>query len=336
MNTATVPQPSCLSLEFPVGPIGEPSLASKAMLSSVSIRVWPASKYDPNATEEIAIRHKAQKDAGRYNKKLFPREALEELNKIAGEARQDHYFLTLPWSDEGFRVLPAATYMEHRDKMRGHLARFEPAVNRFEARFADLVTEQSREHSRLGTLFNIDDYPGMHRLENGKMILLSAEELRSKFSFETKVKPITDASDFRVSMGDEEQQRIKRQIEASVQASLQVGTRDLWQRLYQVVRHLSDRLTEYNATEKGSGRKLYDAWISNIVEIVDVLPRLNITGDTELTRMASEVRASLVIDPDELRKSESVCTDTAKAATAIAERMAAYMGVPAATAQGMA
>ncbi len=336
MTTAAVPQATPLPLEFPVGPIGQTSLASKAMLSSVSIRVWPASKYDPNATEEIALRHNAHKDAGRYNKKLVPRESLEELNKIAGEARQDHYFLTLPWSDEGFRVLPAATYMEHTQKMRGHLARFEPAISRFEAGFADLVIEQSRAHSRLGALFSIEDYPGMHLQENGKMVLLSPQKLLSKFSFETKVMPLPDASDFRVSLGEEDRQRIKRQIEASLQASLQIGTRDLWQRLYQVVRHMSDRLTEYNAMEKGKGRKLFDAWVSNIVEIVDVLPRLNITRDTELERMASDVRASLLVDPDELRKSESVCTDTAKAATAIAERMAAYMGVPPATTSGMA
>jgi hypothetical protein len=327
MTTAAVPQPSRLSLEFPIDAIGQTSLASKAMLYSVSIRVWPARKYDPDTSNEIAALHKAQKDAGRYNKLLIPQEALQELNKIAGQARQDHYFLTLPWSDEGFRVLPGATYMEHAEKMRGHLARFEPAVNRFEAGFADLVIEQSKELSRLGTLFNIDDYPGM-RLENGKLILACPEELRSKFSFDTDVKPLTDASDFRVSLGEEDRQRIKRQIEASVQASLHVGTRDLWQRLYKVVRHMSDRLTEYNATEKGKGRKLYDSWVSNIVEIVDVLPRLNITRDTELERMASEVRGSLLVDPDELRKSESACTDTAKVATAIAERMAAYMGVP--------
>jgi hypothetical protein len=335
MTTAAVPPTSPLPLDFPVGPIEQTSLASKAMLFSVSIRVWPARKYDPDASNEIAALHRAQKDAGRYNKLLVPPEALKELNQIAGQARQDHYFLTLPWSDEGFRVLPGATYMEHAEKMRHHLARFEPAVNRFEAGFADLVAEQSREHSRLGTLFNIDDYPGMS-LENGKLILARPQELRSKFSFETDVKPLTDASDFRVSLGEEDRQRIKRQIEASVQASLQVGTRDLWQRLYQVVRHMSDRLTEYNAMEKGKGRKLYDAWVSNIVEVVDVLPRLNITRDTELERMATEVRTSLLVDPDELRKSESACGETAKAALAIAERMAAYMGFPPATASGIA
>jgi len=50
------------------------------------------------------------------------------------------------------------------------------------------------------------------------------------------------------------------------------------------------------------------------------------TGDPELERLAAQVRASLLVDPQELRKSESVRTDTAKAATEIANRMAAYMG----------
>ena len=159
------------------------------------------------------------------------------------------------------------------------------------------------------------------------MILFSEDELSEKFSFQTKVKPLPDAADFRVSLGEEDRQRIKRQIEADLQASLQLGTRDLWQRLYQVVRHMSNRMTDYLETEKGKGRKFYDAWVNNIVEIVDVLPKLNVSQDAELERMACDVRNALLVDPNELRKSESACTETARAASAIAARMAAYMGV---------
>jgi hypothetical protein len=333
VTTSAVVQPSLLPFEMTAIPTPDHSLSSKAMLCSVSIPVWPARKYDPEVSDQIAELHNAQRDAGRYNKLLVPKQALQEINKIAGEARQDHYFLTLPWSDEGSRVLPAATYLEHAEKMRHHRARFEPAVNSFVSNFEELVTEQSKEHSRLGTMFNIADYPGM-RQENGQLILAYPQELRAKFSFDTDVKPLPDASDFRVALGDEDVQRIKRQIEASLAASLQVGTRELWQRLYKVVRHMSDRLTEYNATEEGKRRKLYDSWVTNIVEIVDVLPKLNITRDMELERMAADVRASLLVDPNELRKSEIARSDTAKAAAQIAARMAAYMGVPPTGASG--
>jgi len=50
------------------------------------------------------------------------------------------------------------------------------------------------------------------------------------------------------------------------------------------------------------------------VKLVDVLPKLNVTGDPELERLAADVRASLLVDPQELRESESVRNETAKAA----------------------
>jgi hypothetical protein len=61
------------------------------------------------------------------------------------------------------------------------------------------------------------------------------------------------------------------------------------------------------------------------VKLVDVLPKLNVTEDPELQRLAAQVRASLLVDPQELRKSELIRCGTAKKASAICDRMAAYM-----------
>jgi len=226
-------------------------------------------------------------------------------------------------TDDGWRVLPAATYIEHRDKLKDHKTAVRAAVERLMLRFENLV----RNQSRLGTLFRVGDYPGM-RDENGILHFLFPQELREKFSFETNVRPLPDADDFRVNISDEERERLKRQIADSVQAALRSSTRDLWQRLYQVVNHMSTRMAEYNAAEEGKKPKLYKSMVTNIVEIVDVLPRLNIGGDEELDRMAESVRRSLLVDTEELRKSETLRTDTAKAAADIMQRMAAYMGLP--------
>jgi hypothetical protein len=323
MAAATLPQTSLFQLEVSLPPKEESSLSSKAMLCTVSISAWSGYKYDREASEEIAELHHADKDSGRFNKRLVPRKELEEITKLVGRIRRDHEFVTLPWSDNGFRVLPAAAYMDHTNTMREHAAEFQAVVSRLVGRFEDLV----RSQSRLGTLLKVEDYPGM-REENGKLCFAFPNELRDKFSFSTKVLPLPDADDFRVSMGDQDRERIKRQIAESIQASLRVGTRELWQRLYKVVAHMSQRMTEYNAAEDGQKPRLYDSMITNIVEIVDVLPKLNIAGDTELDRMAFEVRRYLIVDPQELRKSETVRSDTAKAAVDIVQRMAAYMGVP--------
>jgi len=88
-------------------PISTGALSSRAMLCSLSISMWSARKHDPDASQEIAVRHGAQTDAGRYHKVLLPKEALAEIQKIVSDARQEHYFITLPWDDNGYRVLPA-------------------------------------------------------------------------------------------------------------------------------------------------------------------------------------------------------------------------------------
>jgi hypothetical protein len=90
-------------------------------------------------------------------------------------------------------------------------------------------------------------------------------------------------------------------------------------------------MADYNSAQDGNRPRLYDSMITKIVEVVDVLPKLNIAGDTELERMASEIRKSLVVDPQELRKSEIMRSNAAKAARDIAQQMAAYMGVDART-----
>jgi hypothetical protein len=271
--------------------------------------MWSARKHDPDASEEIAVRHGAQADAGRYHKVLLPKKALAEIHKIVNEARHEHYFMTLPWDDNGYRVLPAAVYMDHTGRMRALSNRFATAVDALAQQFSQLV-EQAK--LRLGSLFREEDYP-------------LAAELRAKFAFETKVMPLPDAGDFRVTLGDAEKERIKRQIAAAVEASLQVGSRELWQRLYEAVTHMAERLTAYKVTEEGVEHPFRDSIVTNMVRLVDVLPKLNVTHDPELERLAEQVRTSLLVDPSELRKSESRRAETALAAAAIASHMQGYM-----------
>lgn len=289
--------------------IPEVSLASRAMLCSLSICQWSARKHDPEASEEIAARHGAQSNAGRYNKVLLPPQALADVKRIAGEARREHYFMTLPWDDAGYRVLPAAAYLDHTAKLREYSQQFAAAADTFADTFEQLVRDS---RVRLGGLFRPEDYP-------------SASEIREKFSFETKVMPLPEANDFRVSLGEEETKRIQRQITATVEASLTVASRELWQRLYEAVSHMSERLSAYKVSDDGVEHPFRDTVVTNLGRLVEVLPKLNVTGDPELERMAEQVRRSLLVDPKELRKSEASRSETARTAAAIAQQMAGYM-----------
>jgi hypothetical protein len=231
------------------------------------------------------------------------------IQTVVSESRQEHYFITLPWDDNGYRVLPAAAYMDHVEKMQSLSARFTRAVDALVHQFSTLV-DQARV--RLGGLFRPQDYPTL-------------EELRNKFSFETRVLPLPDAGDFRVALGEEEKARIERQITAAVESSLQVGSRELWYRLYEAVHHMAERLSAYRVTKEGVEHPFRDSVVVNLVKLVEVLPKLNVTADPELERLTQEVRASLLVDPQQLRDCAARRSDTARAAAEIAARMSGYM-----------
>ena len=107
-----------------------------------------------------------------------------------------------------------------------------------------------------------------------------------------------------MTLGDEERERIKRQITASVEASLTIASRELWHRLYEGVSHMAERLAAYKVTDEGVEHPFRDSVVTNLVNLVDVLPKLNVTADPGLDRLTARVRASLLVDPKELRKSE--------------------------------
>jgi hypothetical protein len=64
--------------------------------------------------------------------------------------------MTLPWDDNGYRVLPAAAYMNHLEKMRTLSKHFAAAVDILARQFLTLI-DQAR--MRLGGLFREADYP---------------------------------------------------------------------------------------------------------------------------------------------------------------------------------
>ncbi|HEV2133214.1 MAG TPA: hypothetical protein VGR47_03025 [Terracidiphilus sp.] len=274
-------------------------ITEKAMLAAVHISVWTAVKHDRKVSREVADQHGAHQGAGRYNKQLLHgAEKLEELRTIAGQIRQYFYKVTLPWSDEGFRLLPANFYFELMARIREFEASFDAGVESFLRVYPQYI-EQVRPE--LNGLFREEDYP-------------SQEKLRAKFGVKLEVLPIPSGADFRVEMSAEEQARVAREIDASVRQSLMRGTEDLWRRLREVVAHMADRLNEPESRFHGS-------LVTNVLDLVEILPRLNVHGDADLNRFAEQVKERLCsYSAQELKKHDLLrVTTAADAANIVAE-----------------
>jgi hypothetical protein len=112
------------------------------------------------------------------------------------------------------------------------------------------------------------------------------DKLRTKFGVKLEVLPMPSGEDFRVTMSAEEQARVAEEIDANVRQSLTRGTADRWDRLKDVVSHMVDRLNEPES-------RFHASLVSNVVDMVNLLPQLNVGEDPELNRFAGEIRNKL-------------------------------------------
>ena len=279
-------------------------ITERAMLAAVHISIWTAIKHDRKVSREIAEQHGAYAGAGRYNKQLLREaERLESLRSLSGQIRQYFYKITLPWSDEGYRLLPAHFYFELTTKMREFEQAFAQQVEEFLAVYPSYI-EQVRPE--LNGLFREEDYP-------------STEKLRNKFGVKLEVLPIPSGNDFRVTLSEEEQARVAREIDDNVRQSLQKGTEDLWTRLKGVVAHMVERLNEPES-------RFHASLVTNICDLVELLPRLNVNQDEELNRFAGEIRDRLCgFTARELKKNEILRAATANDAAEILTKMDAVL-----------
>lgn len=280
------------------------NLSNTAMLVRLSISQWTARKYDKKVSENVATQYMADKNAGRYNKVLVAEEAIKAIQKTANEARTYHYEQTLPWGDDDSRLLPAANYLHYSEKMRGLRVNFESAVADFIAAYPVLVDEAK---ARLNGMFNASDYPYQ-------------SEIARRYSFGVSINPLPSSDDFRVSLHDSEVLAIRADIAERTKQAQQTAMADLWSSLHTAVSHIADKLHDKDAIFR-------DSLIHNVVDICELLPRLNVLGDVNLENMRQAVEGKLCsYRPDDLRANKTERKNAANDAASILDAMSAYMG----------
>ena len=116
------------------------------MLVHLKLEAWSARKYDRKVTQETNDAHGATADAGRYNKHLMPADAAtyKALTQHIGALRLTNYAQTLPWSDEGWRLLPVKNYQNYTDTIRAGQHTFNRLLSEFVADYPALRAEAAR------------------------------------------------------------------------------------------------------------------------------------------------------------------------------------------------
>jgi hypothetical protein len=264
-------------------------VARSAMMVDLNIAVYSGRKQDKSTQAEVTnSKGSGSKKAASVYKNLFAEcKELEAITKFQARARAEHYRLTLPWSDQGARLLPTAALLEYQQVMGRYKTEFERLVDAFLDKYDTLVAGAAFQ---LGTLFDRNEYP-------------SRGKVAQRFRMDTSFTPLPTGGDFRLDVESDVQRQLVEQYEAKLDAQLKAANQDSWTRLYNAISRLSDRLT---VGEDGKKRTFHDTTVTNAVDLCELLQVMNITGDPALTKASRKLEEVLSgVTPKELREEDS-------------------------------
>lgn len=276
------------------------SLREQAMLITLSVSCWTNSIKDRKVSAEVERTHNAR-DAGRYNKTLVDKTYVDPLTSFAGQIRAFHYTMTLPWGNNGDRLLPAKLFMEYSAQLRKLTSQYDDLVTDFLKVYDTRLIQDAR--NRLGSMYNPEDYP-------------PSAELRQKFGVRTDITPLSEGSDFRVDVSDAERDRIRGEIDAKLAERQTKAQEDAWLRVKEAVSAVETRMLE----EKPVFR---DTLITNVEEITKLLPGLNITNDPQVGEVCKVITQELIVNPSRLRSSPSLRRSIREAASKVLQMIPA-------------
>ena len=252
-----------------------------AVLAELSFRGFGNTKEDKSVTDETKARlGLTNKKAGKWQKFLLPPAALKRITEMQGAARREHDLLTLKWS-KGMGMLAISGREAYETRMERCRGRWREAVDDFCATYWSVHIPAARE--MLGSTFNSADYP-------------PADRIRSYFSFTYTIFPVPDASHFDARL----QEIYSGQLTTEVNRRVGEAVAELWTRLLEPVQKMAERLNNPEAVFR-------DSLVGNIQQIVEIMPALNLTGDSRIAQATAQIQAELAnLDPEKLRKDGAV------------------------------
>lgn len=279
------------------------STTIQGVLAKLNISQFSNTREDDSITAEVKALHQLQGKAGKWVKIKLPEEFLAGVKKAAGAARQAHYDASLHW-EEGYRLLPMTAKPRYDAAVADAKAKFEQAVDRFVESYP-LALEKART-MHAGT-YRENDYPTL-------------DKVRQQFEFRVAFLPIPSSSHFDVSVVGPAVAAMRAQLEAANAAKVEQAVGELWSRLLDPVTKMADTLRDPSAIFR-------ESLVGNVIQVLDLVPALNVTGSDSLRTAAAEVRNRLAnLNPDVLRNNRVARKAAAETAGEIAVRFGRFGG----------
>jgi hypothetical protein len=275
------------------------SLATSAILVSVDVNVWSATKQDRTISDEVTHAKKADSSAGRFVKNLL---ADDLFHKRVSNYRQTIYNWlkrsTFRWNNNQ-DLLPVINLEKFKTEFSEHETEFNRLLDSFINNYQAIVSNMAFKQ---GDMFNTDDYP-------------MAQEVRNKFGIRLYVAEVP-SHDWRCQISQDIATDLKSQYENQAQEIVTGILNQQVERLTEVMESIShccgvsEVKTSDESIMKTKKRKIYDSTIEKAKELCETFKQFK-PIDNELSRRlgvaVSGLEATLNgVDTETLRESDAV------------------------------
>jgi hypothetical protein len=283
------------------------TLSTRALLVNLTIHQWSATRHNAQVTQEVATQHGSDAKMGAYRQRLIHPRHLEPVKTALGAIYLEHRRRTLPWLDDGARILSSAGYFDYMQWFNSATAELELTLQSFYSGYSGYISEAQ---IALNGLFDPGAYP-------------SPSELERLFGVDLRKVPVPDVSDFRIEIGDAEINRLRTELAGSLESVTALAMSDVRSRIENAVGAMVAKLAGYTGGKAGSFR---DSLVGNMRDLVEILPSLNLTNDPKLDDLTERLRHELcIVDPDVLRADEPSRVAVLASAESILESMADFI-----------
>jgi len=285
-------------------------LSERAMMVTLSLGSWGASKTDRDLSRELVETHDADKGSMVAIKRTVDKKMLKNISNTDQKIRNTFKELTLPWTDSS-RIVPMKSVWNVRESMYRLFDERDKHVSDFLSWYETFLA--SKASSFHGSASNIADFPTL-------------EEVKLKFSKSLLFLPVADSNDFRSDNED-----VKKLIEESSKEVTNTVTKELVSRLLSKVEKLLDVVTNFNicqveeVTDKRSA-PMREKSINAVKEFISELPDLNISNSQEINNLFLDLKNKFSYSADILKSDELARSEVIEDAETVLKRLRSFYG----------
>lgn len=242
-------------------------IQARALLVRLTVNSWQPRIVDRDATDELQRRHESHPAAAEVRKRLLAKDDMRGITAATSHIREEHYKMTLPWDDQGMRVLPVARHRAYEDAMQSAFDARMRAVDALLENYDEAIADA---RLMLGSLFAEGDYP-------------SRGEVREKYAAACEYQAIPRGQHLEAILEHSDFVAIRDSIERNADVRMRHAVSDVFRRFRKAVAKLAKHI------DPDGNRRVHASVLEGLREVVASAAALNVTEDPDIAAVAAEI-----------------------------------------------